>query len=81
MKENEFFICDEDNVFDTLSSLYEELTPSPYASVPGLDLSLDWDEDSYYDTLDDNITEMDEAYGVDQVDFRRGDILVASVYQ
>ena len=82
MDENQFFMCEEDNVFDTLSSLYEELTPSPYAGAPGLDPDLEWSEEDYYlDLLLDEPAEVEEAYGVDTVDFQRGDILLAEVYQ
>lgn len=82
MREDEFYLCEEDNVFDTLSSLYEELTTSPYASAPGLDPNLEWDEEEYYlDLLSDETADIEEAYGADAVDFQRGDILLAEVYQ
>jgi len=79
MDENQFFMYEEDNVFDTLSSLYEDLAPSPYSDAPGLDPDLEWKEEDNY-TID-KVPEIEEAYGVDQVDFQRGDILIADVFQ
>ena len=79
MDENQFFMCEEDNVFDTLSSLYEDLAPSPYSDATGLDPDLEWKEEDSY-TID-KVPEIEEAYGVDQVDFQRGDILIADVFQ
>lgn len=79
MDENQFFMCEEDNVFDTLSSLYEDLAPSTYSDAPGLDPDLEWKEEDNY-TID-KVPEIEEAYGVDQVDFQRGDILIADVFQ
>ena len=80
MREDEFYMCEEDNVFDVLSSLYEELKPSPYADAPGLDLALEWEEETdYFDVVNEDLQE--EGYSSDQVDFQRGDILLASVYQ
>ena len=82
MREDEFYICEEDNVFDELSALYEELKPSPYADAPGLDPDLEWAEEDYYlELLSDETAEVEEAYSVDTVDFQRGDILLAEVYQ
>ena len=82
MKDNQFFICDEDNVFDELSSLYEELKPSPYADAPELDPNLEWAEEvDYLDLLPDEFSEIEEAYGIYQVDFQPGDILLAEVFQ
>ena len=81
MKETEFYICEEDNIFDELSALYEDLKPCPYAGAPGLDPSLEWSEEDKYLELIVGNKEVEEAYGVDQVDFQRGDILLASVYQ
>lgn len=79
MIEDEFYICEEDNIFDELSSLYEELKPSPYADALGLDLNLEWAEEDDY--LDLPIAEIDESYGTDQVDFQCGDILIADLFQ
>ena len=83
MREDEFYICEEDNIFDELSALYEELQPCPYADAPGLDPDLDWAEEDYYlDLLSDNkILDIEEAYNGNSVDFQCGDILLASVYQ
>ena len=82
MKDDQFYICDEDNVFDELSTLYEELKPCTYADAPGLDPNLEWDEEvDYIDLLTEGIYGVEESYGTDQVDFQRGDILLASVYQ
>lgn len=82
MPDNKFFICDEDNVFDTLNNLYEELKPGIYADAPELDPNLEWaEEDDYADLLHTEAYEIEEAYGVDPVDFQRGDILLASVFQ
>jgi hypothetical protein len=84
MKENEFFICEEDNIFDTLSSLYEDLKPSPYADAPGLDLSLDYEgAEEYLDQAAEELIERVSAadYGVNFVDFQCGDILLAEVFQ
>ena len=82
MREDEFYICEEDNIFDELSALYEELKPSPYIDAPGLDPDLEWaEEDFYLELLSDKTTEVEEAYDVDAVDFQRGDILLAEVYQ
>jgi hypothetical protein len=84
MKETGFYICEEDNVFETLSHLYEELKPCPYADAPGLDLSLDYDGVEEY--LDQASEEMFENinttdYGVNPIDVQSGDIVLASVYQ
>ena len=43
MKNNDFFMCEEDNVFDQLSALYEDLQPAVYNNAPALDLSFEWD--------------------------------------
>lgn len=76
MKNNDLFICEEDNVFDQLSALYEDLQPSVYSNAPTLDPSLEWDNtDTYEDML------ISEDYGTYDVDFQTGDILLASVYQ
>lgn len=82
MKNNEFYICEEDNVFDQLSALYEDLQSSIYSGVPSLDPNIEWDgvEDfiGFADLKDVPIT---EEYGSYDVDFQCGDILVAKVYQ
>ena len=76
MKNNDFFICDEDNVFDQLSALYEDLQPSLYSNAPTLDPNLEWDG------LDvDEGRSFSEDYDAYDVDFQTGDILLASVYQ
>ena len=84
MKNNDFFICDEDNVFDQLSALYEELQPAAYSGVPALDASLEWDnvEDLTGDTFDLNeAANMDEDYDSYDLDFQIGDILLVKVHQ
>lgn len=83
MEETGFYICEEDNVFDTLSHLYEEIKPCPYADAPGLDPNLEWDgEEDYLDLLsNEGFIEVEEAYSTCSVDFQRGDILLAEVYQ
>ena len=82
MQGNNFYICDEDNVFDELSALYEELRPSLYVDAPELDLSLEWAEEvDYLDLLPDDASELEEAYGTYPVDFQTGDILLAEVFQ
>ena len=82
MKNNEFFICDEDNVFDQLSALYEDLQPSIYSNAPALDLNFDWDgveellnTDEYKDDF------VYEDYSSTDLDFQTGDVLLARVYQ
>ena len=82
MKNNEFFICDEDNVFDQLSALYEDLQPSIYSNAPTLDLNFDWDgveELLNTDEYDDDLVY--EDYSSTDLDFQTGDILLARVYQ
>ena len=84
MKDNDFFICDEDNVFDQLSALYEDLQPSVYNNVPTLDPDIEWDNveafiESSLDLHED--TFVDEDYSAYDFDFQCGDILIASVYQ
>ena len=82
MREDEFYMCEEDNVFDVLSSLYEELKPSPYADAPDLDFDLEWSEEAaYLDLVTEDFQEVEDNYGSDAIDFQRGDILLASVYQ
>ena len=82
MQGNNFYICDEDNVFDELSALYEELRPSLYVDAPELDPSLEWAEEvDYLDLLPDDASELEEAYGTYPVDFQPGDILLAEVFQ
>lgn len=80
---DQFYICDEDNVFDTLNELYEDLPICPYAGAPGLDPDLEWGEEDYYlNLLGDSLgAELEEDYGSDQFDLQRGDIVVAEVYQ
>lgn len=82
---NEFYMCDEDNIFNVLNSLYEELSPdnATYPNSEDIDVSLKWDEESsYQDILDDTFDDsMLEDYDSDKIDFQRGDILLASVYQ
>ncbi len=84
MKNNDFFICEEDNVFDQLSALYEDLQPSTYSGVPTLDAALEWDnvDDLVGDTgaLHEDVF-IDEAYGAYDVDFQNGDILLVRVHQ
>lgn len=79
MKNNEFFICEEDNVFDQLSALYEDIQPSVYHGAPSLDPDLAWDvpQELY---VQDNAS-ISEEYGSYELDFDYGDILLASVYQ
>lgn len=81
MKKSDFYLCEEDNVFDVLSSLYEDIQPCPYADAPGLDPNLGWEDDlaDVYD-LDEDYDEYDE-YGADPIEFYRGDILLAKVHQ
>ena len=82
MQGNNFYICDEDNIFDELSSLYEELKPSPYADAPGLDPNLEWAEEvDYLDLLSDEAFDIEEAYGVYSVDFQLRDVSLAEVFQ
>ncbi len=82
MKETGFYICEEDNVFDELSSLYEDLKPCPYADALEMDSALAWEEDNLYTefVVEDN-PELAEDYGMDQVDFQCGDILIADLFQ
>ena len=84
VREDEFYICEEDNIFDVLSSLYEEIKPCPYADAPSLDLSLDYDGVEEYleqvpEEMFENIDTTD--YGINPVDAQSGDIVLASVYQ
>lgn len=83
MREDEFYICEEDNIFEELSALYEEIKPSPYADAPDLDPDLEWAEEEHYlELLSDSLdTEIEEGYGSDRVDVQRGDIIIAEVYQ
>jgi hypothetical protein len=84
MKNNDFFICEEDNVFDQLSALYEDLQPSAYSGVPAIDAALEWDnvEDLIGNAvLMQEDTIVDEGYGSYELDFINGDILLARVYQ
>lgn len=79
MKNNEFFICEEDNVFDQLSALYENIQPSVYHGAPSLDPDLAWDvpQELY---VQDSLS-ISEEYGSPELDIQWGDILLASVYQ
>ena len=84
MKNNDFFICEEDNVFDQLSALYEDLQQSAYSGVPSIDPSLEWD--NVDDFIGDGVALqedafIDEDYGAYDVDFQNGDILLARVHQ
>lgn len=84
MKNNDFFICEEDNVFDQLSALYEDLQPSAYSGVPAIDAALEWD--NVEDLIGDGVALqedafIDEGYGVYDVDFQNGDILLVRVHQ
>lgn len=84
MKDTGFYICEEDNVFDTLSHLYEEIKLCSYAGAPGLDLSLEYDgAEEYFEQVPDEILENinNDDYGVNPVDIHSGDIVLASVYQ
>ena len=82
MKNNDFFMCEEDNVFDQLSALYEDLQPSAYNNTPALDPNFDWDgveellgTAKYEDDL------VYEDYSSTNIDFQTGDVLLARVYQ
>ena len=79
MREDGFYICEEDNVFDVLSSLYEDLKPSTYADALDLDPNLGWQEEVEYQGLP--AADMEEDYRTDLVEFQRGDILVADLFQ
>jgi hypothetical protein len=84
MKNNDFFICEEDNVFDQLSALYEDLQPSVYSGVPAIDPSLEWD--NVDDFIGDGVALqedafIDEDYSAYDVDFQNGDILLVKVHQ
>lgn len=85
MSINDFYMCDEDNVFNILNSLYEELTPdkATYPDAEDIDVALEWVEEvDYQDLIDTNLDDsMTEGYDSDKIDFQRGDILLASVYQ
>ena len=84
MKNNDLFICDEDNVFDQLSALYEDLQPSVYSNAPMLDPDIEWDNIEAFIDPAINLHEdvfVDEDYGSYDFDFQCGDILIASVYQ
>ena len=81
MKENQFYICEEDNIFDELSALYEDLKPCPYADALDVDPNLEWREEADYRDLPEISSDIDEAYGMDYVDFQRGDILIADLFQ
>ena len=74
-----FYICDEDNVFNELDALYEELKPGIYADAPELDPNLEWAEEVDY--LDLPSVEIEEAYSTNQIDFQLGDILIADLFQ
>ena len=79
MREDGFYICEEDNVVDVLSSLYEDLKPSTYADALDLDPNLGWQEEVEYQGLP--AADMEEDYRTDLVEFQRGDILVADLFQ
>jgi hypothetical protein len=84
MREDEFYICEEDNIFDELSALYEDLKPCPYADAPSLDLSLDYDGvEEYLDQVSEDLIENinDDGYNINPIDIQSGDIVLASVYQ
>lgn len=84
MRETEFYICEEDNVFDELSALYEELKPSPYADAPGLDLSLEYDGvEEYFGALSEAVMTIpnEQDYSINPLDIYPGDIVLASPYQ
>lgn len=76
MKSNDLFICEEDNVFDQLAALYEDLQPSAYSAAPDLDPSLEWYDTALYEDATDA-----KGYDTYKVDFQTGDILLAKVYQ
>ena len=82
MKNNDFFMCEEDNVFDQLSALYEDLQPSVYSNAPALDLNFDWDGvEELLDTVKYEDDLVYEEYSSTDIDFQLGDILLARVYQ
>lgn len=79
MREDEFYICEEDNVFDELSALYEELKPSLYADAPGLDPDLEWGPEDI--VTEQALPTQETDYSQYSVDFQCGDILLADVFQ
>jgi hypothetical protein len=84
MISDQFYICEEDNVFEELSALYEEIKPPVYADAPNLDLSLEYEGvEEYLNGIPENLLETidEEAYSVNTVDVYNGDIVLASVYQ
>ena len=82
MKNSDFFICEEDNVFDQLSALYEDLKPSVYSDVPTLDLSFEWDGiEELLGTAKHEDDLVYEDYTSTDLDFSIGDVLLARVYQ
>ena len=84
MEDSQFFICEEDNVFDELSALYEDLQPCPYTDAPGLDLSFEYEgAEEYSKQLSETITTLpnEQEYGINPLDVHPGDLVWASVYQ
>lgn len=79
MKDEQFFFTDEDDVFDTLNSLYEDLKPSPYSDAPGLNPDLEWGPEDETTSQDQPLEEA--GYNSYSVDFQCGDILLAEVFQ
>jgi hypothetical protein len=81
-KFTDFYICEEDNIFDELSALYEDLPCAMYPDAPGLDLEITYD--GLIDEIDpiETVYEEDyDGYSANPVDFKLGDIVAAKVFQ
>ncbi len=84
MEDSQFFMCEEDNVFDELSALYEDLQQCPYADAPGLDLSFEYEgAEEYFRQLSETVTTLpnEQDYGINPLDVYPGDFVWAAVYQ
>ncbi len=84
MKNDKFYICEEDNVFDELAELYEDLSSGPYVDSSKLDLDIGWYEEEVIVETSHNTEEgilKEDSYKSYALDVDCGDIVLASVYQ
>lgn len=84
MEKNKFYICEEDNVFDDLIDMYEDLSSGPYANCSELDPNLGWYEEEIIVEYSEDSEEQhlnEDSYKSYALDVDCGDIVLASVYQ
>ncbi len=93
---NEFYLCEEDDIYNENIDLYEDVQQCMYTDAPPLDLNIGvkWLDDSLFDDIKEEDLSLEEfyapykfsleelyGYGSYNINFNCGDILLARVYQ